>query len=297
MAHLTGQGVEEVVQGGTGLAFVVYPEALAAMPGAPIFSVRLLSMQPCLLPPTTYHLLLATHYSLLATHYSPLTTFYFLPRCSSSRCYSASASTLSSPWSRLSWQRCTTSRRQLHPLLTPLTHPYTPLHTVTPLHPLYPLYPLHLPPPSQITLRKERLSALLCLLMLVCGVIFVTEQGVHWLEYLIPLLLAGLLCSSAVSSVYGEYDFPPGGVACGWALALVCCAPTPIVAWRALKPCRWLWRRLRRRGVGAPPRVGDAAAGSRRRSNTRSGAGSEMYAVRAGNLQGASKRSPPQTSL
>jgi hypothetical protein len=34
----------------------------------------------------------------------------------------------------------------------------------------------------QITLRKERLSALLCILMLVCGLIFVTEQGVHWLE-------------------------------------------------------------------------------------------------------------------
>ena len=125
-----------------------------------------------------------------------------------------------------------------------------------------------------------------------------THSLTYWhVQYLIPLLLAGLLCSSAMSSVYGEYDFPPGGVACGWALALVCCAPTPIVAWRALKPCRWLWRRLRRRGVGAPPRVGDAAAGSRRRSNTRSGAGSEMYTVRAGNLQGASKRSPPQTSL
>ena len=169
MAHLTGQGVEEVVQGGTGLAFVVYPEALAAMPGAPIFSVRLLSMPPCLLPPTTC-------YSLLATHYSPLTNFYFLPRCSSSRCYSASASTLSSPWWRLSWQRCTTSRRRLHPLRTPLTHPYTPLHPYTPYTPYTP------PPPSQITLRKERLSALLCLLMLACGVIFVTEQGVHWLE-------------------------------------------------------------------------------------------------------------------
>ena len=103
------------------------------------------------------------------------------------------------------------------------------------------------------------------------------------MQYLIPLLLAGLLCSSAMSSVYGEYDFPPGGVACGWALALVCCAPTPIVAWRAIKPCRWLWRRLRRRGVGAPPRIGDAAA-------------SEMYAVRAANSQGAAnKRTPPQT--
>ena len=72
--------------------------------------------------------------------------------------------------------------------------PYTSLHTLTPVHPLHsltlpctpctpyntPLTPPHTP--SQITLRKERLSALLCLLMLACGVIFVTEQGVHWLE-------------------------------------------------------------------------------------------------------------------
>jgi hypothetical protein len=58
----------------------------------------------------------------------------------------------------------------LHTLHT-LTHPHTPSHhTHTP------------PPPLQITLRKERLSALLCILMLVCGLIFVTEQGVHWLE-------------------------------------------------------------------------------------------------------------------
>ena len=58
MAHLTGQGVEEVVQGGTGLAFVVYPEALAAMPGAPIFSAHNPSMLPCLLPLASYYLLL-----------------------------------------------------------------------------------------------------------------------------------------------------------------------------------------------------------------------------------------------
>ena len=74
MAHITGQGVEEVVQGGTGLAFVVYPEALAAMPGAPIFSVRPLPMLP--LRPTTCSLLLTTHHvlprsqELVITHYS-----------------------------------------------------------------------------------------------------------------------------------------------------------------------------------------------------------------------------------
>ena len=44
MAHLTGQGVDQVVQGGTGLAFVVYPESLAAMPGAPVFSVLFFTM-------------------------------------------------------------------------------------------------------------------------------------------------------------------------------------------------------------------------------------------------------------
>ena len=36
---LRWQAVEDVVQGGTGLAFVVYPEALSHMPGAPAFSV------------------------------------------------------------------------------------------------------------------------------------------------------------------------------------------------------------------------------------------------------------------
>ena len=48
MAHLTGQGVDQVVQGGTGLAFVVYPESLAAMPGAPVFSVLFFTMLLCL---------------------------------------------------------------------------------------------------------------------------------------------------------------------------------------------------------------------------------------------------------
>ena len=42
-ADYTGQGVDQVVQGGTGLAFVVYPEALSRMPGAPFFSVAFFS--------------------------------------------------------------------------------------------------------------------------------------------------------------------------------------------------------------------------------------------------------------
>ena len=88
MAHLTGQGVEEVVQGGTGLAFVVYPEALAAMPGAPIFSVLTLTltlaMPPCLLPPASlppasYHLLLTTCSLLPAPYYLLPTTCSLLP--------------------------------------------------------------------------------------------------------------------------------------------------------------------------------------------------------------------------
>ena len=122
------------------------------------------------------------------------------------------------------------------------------------------------------------------------------------LQYLIPLLLCGLLCSAALSSVQGEYDLPPRGVACGWALALVCCAPTPLMAWRAIKPCSWLWRRLRCGGDSAPPRIGDThtAAGSPRlsprRPGTRAGAALEMYAVHGG-LQGAAgtgRRTPPQ---
>ena len=121
-------------------------------------------------------------------------------------------------------------------------------------------------------------------------------------QYLIPLLLCGLLCSAALSSVQGEYDLPPRGVACGWALALVCCAPTPLMAWRAIKPCSRLWRRLRCGGDSAPPRIGDThtAAGSPRlsprRPGTRAGAALEMYAVHGG-LQGAAgtgRRTPPQ---
>ena len=69
MAHITGQGVEEVVQGGTGLAFVVYPEALAAMPGAPIFSVLPLRPTTCSLLLTTHHVLPRSQ-ELVITHYS-----------------------------------------------------------------------------------------------------------------------------------------------------------------------------------------------------------------------------------
>ena len=272
MAHLTGQGVDQVVQGGTGLAFVVYPESLAAMPGAPVFSVLFFTMLLCLG--------LDTQFAMVETLMAALRDI------------------------------------------------------------------------PQVTMRKERLSALLCALMLACGAIFVTEQGVHWLEvfdtfvanislflvglvecvavgwlygvkhfsadanamcgrplpkpllwnlqYLIPLLLCGLLCSAALSSVQGEYDLPPRGVACGWALALVCCAPTPLMAWRAIKPCSRLWRRLRCGGDSAPPRIGDThtAAGSPRlsprRPSTRAGAALEMYAVHGG-LQGAAgRRTPPQ---
>ena len=273
MAHLTGQGVDQVVQGGTGLAFVVYPESLAAMPGAPVFSVLFFTMLLCLG--------LDTQFAMVETLMAALRDI------------------------------------------------------------------------PQVTMRKERLSALLCALMLACGAIFVTEQGVHWLEvfdtfvanislflvglvecvavgwlygvkhfsadanamcgrplpkpllwnlqYLIPLLLCGLLCSAALSSIQGEYDLPPRGVACGWALALVCCAPTPLMAWRAIKPCSWLWHRLRCGGDSAPPRIGDThtAAGSPRlsprRPSTRAGAALEMYAVHAGSLQGAAgRRTPPQ---
>ena len=46
-----------------------------------------------------------------------------------------------------------------------------------------------------------------------------------------------------MTSIYGAHEFPPAGIGCGWALALLCCAPTPIVAWRELKPVRWLYRK------------------------------------------------------
>ena len=84
------------------------------------------------------------------------------------------------------------------------------------------------------------------------------------IKFVIPLLLAGLLWRSAVTSIYGAYEFPPGGIACGWALALVCSAPTPFVAWRVLKPGRWLLRRAF--GGGQATRVGDNVASRRART-------------------------------
>lgn len=39
MACKSGKPIEEVAQEGPGLVFVVYPEALATMPGAPAWSV------------------------------------------------------------------------------------------------------------------------------------------------------------------------------------------------------------------------------------------------------------------
>ena len=48
MANQKGVSVADVAEGGTGLAFVVYPEALARMPGAPIFSVLFFFMIVCL---------------------------------------------------------------------------------------------------------------------------------------------------------------------------------------------------------------------------------------------------------
>jgi len=39
LAHVTGKAIEEVVDSGPGLAFVVYPDALSKMPGAAIWSI------------------------------------------------------------------------------------------------------------------------------------------------------------------------------------------------------------------------------------------------------------------
>ena len=44
MADQLGVGVGEVVEGGTGLAFVVYPTALARLPAAPLWSALFFTM-------------------------------------------------------------------------------------------------------------------------------------------------------------------------------------------------------------------------------------------------------------
>jgi solute carrier family 6 amino acid transporter-like protein 5/7/9/14 len=122
-----------VVQGGTGLAFVVYPESLAAMPGAPVFSLLFFTMLLCLG--------LDTQFAMVETLMAALRDI------------------------------------------------------------------------PQVTMRKERLSALLCALMLACGTIFVTEQGVHWLEVFdtfvanISLFLVGLVECVAVGWLYGAKHF------------------------------------------------------------------------------------------
>ena len=157
-----------------------------------------------------------------------------------------------------------------------------------------------------ISLRKEYLSALLCTLMWLVGTLFVTKQGMHWLElfdtfvanvgiflvgglecvaitwvygaprfasdaiamcgrslpkpllwdlqFVVPLLMAGLLARSLLSSLDGDFDFTPTGIACGWALALACAAPVPIVAWRELRPCGRLWARCAHLRSGSTPR-------------------------------------------
>ena len=85
LAKRTGRTVAEIAgANGPGLAFVSIADGVVTFgAGANAMAVPLLlAIQ-----------ILTTHYSLLTTHYSPLTTHYSLPRCSSSRCCSASAST------------------------------------------------------------------------------------------------------------------------------------------------------------------------------------------------------------
>ena len=144
-------------------------------------------MPPCLLPPASYHLppatcslppapyyllptacslLPAPYYLLLAPASLLLTTHYLRPRCSSSRCCSASASILSSPWWRRSWPRCTTYRRQLtlhplplphppHTLLTPSTHPARTRHAPS-THPPHTLTP----PSTQVRVITQNIDGL-----------------------------------------------------------------------------------------------------------------------------------------
>ena len=44
MSHETGLPVSQVVRAGPGLAFVAYPQALALMPGGPVWSVIFFAM-------------------------------------------------------------------------------------------------------------------------------------------------------------------------------------------------------------------------------------------------------------
>ena len=82
LAKRTGRTVAEIAgANGPGLAFVSIADGVVTFgAGANAMAVFCPSSSP-------------SKYSLLTTHYSPLTTHYSLPRCSSSRCCSASAST------------------------------------------------------------------------------------------------------------------------------------------------------------------------------------------------------------
>ena len=126
-------------------------------------------------------------------------------------------------------------------------------------------------------------------------------------RYVVPVLLAGLLCRSVESSLRGGFDFPAGGIAFGWTLALVSVAPTPIVAWRALRPGKRLLAWLRgcggsgsgggggggaggasggRRGVRAAARVADD-------SSSRTGGGGGRVAAPRGGLPAEHLPPPP----
>ncbi|KAL1503922.1 hypothetical protein AB1Y20_012383 [Prymnesium parvum] len=208
LANLRGVEVDELKMDGSGLAFVVYPEAIARMPGAPVFAVLFFTMLLCLG--------VDSQFAMVET---VLTTIH-------------DAKLL--PWGK------------------PLT------------------------------------SALVCALMGLCGVIFVTRAGLHWLELFdsfavnLTLFLVGGLECLAIGWVYGAdrfaadvlqmtgfrvpkaalwgyklfipacllliiaeslrgaisngYDFPGWGVAVGWLLALASSLPIFVCALLAL--CR-----------------------------------------------------------
>ena len=109
-------------------------------------------------------------------------------------------------------------------------------------------------------------------------------------RYVVPVLLLGLLCRSVESSLSlrGGFDFPAGGVAFGWSLALVSVAPTPIVAWRALRPGKRLLAWLRGGGGGGGGgggrRGGRAAARVADDTSSRAGGGRGGVAAPRGGL-------------
>jgi len=225
MAKESCVSVAELTLEGSGLAFVVYPEAISKMPGAPIFAVLFFVMLLCLG--------MDSQFAMVETLMTAINDAKLLP-----------------------------------------------------------------------CLGKEKKSALVCAMMCLFGLLFVTRGGIHWLElfdsfaanftlftvgcleciavgwvygvdrfaadaqkmcgaklprlllwdikYVIPLLLIGLTISSVTSSLEAAYAFPPWGIGAGWLLALASSLPIPFFAARAFLAARARTSDRRKHGVRMP---------------------------------------------